>query len=300
MQPCQRVLPYLLANGVNYIDLASDLSKVNRRLYRQGMQYAVSKIDFHYHDNPDTIPAIQLCAGVAGDTWVVHNAWTKAKAHWIAQQRRARRLIGQSAKPKWEDFKVYLDDAHRAAGTLAALAGDGGAVGAGEWDYSKIITEADDASVIEWYLHLIGGDLSGDKGLILAYQESRATVQSTDPELPAEYSNNLYSAMAQDQDAVSDEVAQNMEDENDEPPYDLDDYPGTDTNSDSVWPAQCGRAAQSLAGRLDPFVVQSGLLSLTLLGIQPDGSNGNAGATYAYVHLAPGGYQGVAAIPMGQ
>jgi len=193
MQPAQTVLTYWVGAGVSYIDLAEGLSQVNRRAYRQGMEYAVGKVTFGYQANPQAILNVQLSAYTAGDTWVVHNAWKKAFAHWIAQQRRARRLIGQSAKPTWEDFKVYLDVYHRAGTIPPVVAGDDHTVGTGEWDYSRLIHEADDASVDEWYLHLIGGNVSTtDKGLILGYQQSRATVQPEDPELPAEYSTNMY------------------------------------------------------------------------------------------------------------
>jgi len=304
MQPAQTVLSYTVPNGSSYIDLAEGLSQVNRRAYRQGMEYAVGKVTFVFEGNPQQILNVQLSCFTAGDTWTVHNAWKKAYAHWIAQQRRARRLIGQSAKPTWEDFKVYLDDAHRAGTSLGVLAGDGGAVGTGEWDYSKLLYEVDNNTVYEPYLHLIGGDVSStDVSLILAYQESRATVQSPDPDLPADYSHGtIYSDMATDQDLVADEVAQNMEDENDEPPYDQDDYPGNDTNSDAPWVQDFGIASSTLPSGVVPgFVAQCGLIRLQLLGHDvADGAAGTAPSTTVQVHLVPGGYKGVAAFPMGQ
>jgi len=302
MQPAQTVLSYTVPAGNSYIDIAEGLSQVNRRAYRQGMEYAIGKISFGFLANPQAVMSVTLAVGTAGNTWTVHNAWKKAYAHWIAQQRRARRLIGQSAKPTWEDFKVYLDDAHRAGTSLGVLAGDGGAVGTGEWDYSRFVWEADDASVDEPYLHLIGGDVSTtDWGLILGYQESRATVQAEDPDLPAEYSSNMYALMGQDVDAVADEVAQNMEDTNDEPPYDQDDYPGSDTNSDAPWVQQFGMATSSLSvGVVPGFVAQCGLVKFGLAARDPNGDSVSAPATSVAVHLVPGSYKGVMAAPMGQ
>jgi len=303
MQPAQTVLSYEVPNGASYIDIAEGLSQVNRRAYRQGMEYAVGKVTFAYTADPGSILNVSLTCSTAGNTWVVHNAWRKAYAHWIAQQRRARRLIGQSAKPTWEDFKVYLDDAHRAGTSDAVIAGDGVPVGTGEWDYSRLIWEADDASIDEVYLHLIGGDVSTtDWGLILGYQNSRATVQPEDPDLPAEYSINMYTKLAQDQDAAVDEVAQNMEDENDEPPYDQDDYPGNDTNSDAPWPQDLAIASTSVPlGVVPGFVAQCGLIRM-YLGARNvvGGGTGTAPATLVLVHLVPGNYKGVAALPMGQ
>lgn len=302
MQPAHRVLSYLCADGASYIDLAQDLSKINRRLYSQGMSYAVRSVDFMFSADPGATIAVAARVSTAGDTWVVHNAWKKAFAHWTAQQRRARRLIGQSAKPTWEDFKVYLDDSHRTGTILQPYASDSGLVSSGEWDYSRLIWEADDASIDEVYLHLIGGDVSTtDWGLILGYQNSRATVQLEDPDLPAEYSINMYTRLAQDQDSVADEVAQNMEDENDDPPYDQDDYPGSDTNSDAPWITETASASVgSPNASLDGFVSQCGLLMLRNKATDPSGETTTSASLGVTIHLAPGGYKGVAAIPMGQ
>ena len=303
MQPAQTVLSYLVGNGTSYIDIAEGLSQVNRRAYKQGMEYAVGKVTFGYQANPQAILNVQLNAYTAGDTWVVHNAWTKGRAFWQAQQNNARHLIGQSAKPTWEDFKVYLDDIHRGATIPGVVDGDNAAVGTGEWDYSKLIHEADDASVDEWYLHLIGGNVSTtDKGLILGYQQSRATVQPEDPELPAEYSTNMYALMGQDIDAVADEVAQNMEDRNDEPPYDQDDYPGNDTNSDVPWLQEFGVASPGAPLAVLPgFVAQCGLIRFVLTAhAVTDGAPTTGVTSLVQVHLMPGNYKGVAALPMGQ
>ena len=173
LKPAQLNLTYELGDGDTYIDLFSDLSKVNRRLYKQGKVLAVAGVTWAFAPSPVTPDMISLVSYTAGDTWTVQNAWTKAKNVWSSQQRRARKLIGQSAKPTWEDFKVYLDDAHRQGTIGVVMAGDGGAVSSGEWDYSKLVWDSDDgATLFEPYLHLIGGDVGAptDVGLILAHQ----------------------------------------------------------------------------------------------------------------------------------
>ena len=303
MQPAQTVLSYYIGNGSSYIDIAEDLSKVNRRAYKQGMEYAVGKVTFGYQANPQAILNVQLNAYTAGDTWAVHNAWKKAFGHWMAQQRRTRQLIGETAKPTWEDFKVYLDDSHRAGTMPDVLAGDESAVSTGEWDYSRLLWEADDNSIDEVYLHLIGGDVSTtDWGLILGYQESRATVQATDPELPVDYSNNMYAKMATDENLVADEVANNMEDENDQPPYDHDDYPGTDANSDAPWLQEFGVCSPGAPmATLPGFVAQCGLVKFICTAhAVADGAVTSGVTSLVQVHLVPGTYKGVAALPMGQ
>ena len=302
MEPAQRVLSFEIPAGISYIDIAESLSRVNRRAYRQGMQYAIGRITFGYASNPEAVSQVALAVFTAGDTWVVHNAWTKAKAHWMSQQRQARKLIGQSAKPTWEDFKVYLDDTHRAAGNVSVVAGDGGGVSSGEWDYSQLIWEADDNSIDRPYLHLIGGDVSTtDWGLILGYQQSRATVQPEDPDLPTEYSTNMYAKLATDENLVADEVANLMEETNDEPPYDQDDYPGNDTNSDSPWVQDVAvAAAQAPVGGISGLVAECGLLKFNLTARDATGQVVTAPSTLLMLHLVPGPYKGILAEGMGQ
>jgi len=55
MQPAQTVLSYEVTDGTSYIDIAQGLSQVNRRAYRQGMEYAVGKVSFGYAANPQSI-----------------------------------------------------------------------------------------------------------------------------------------------------------------------------------------------------------------------------------------------------
>lgn len=311
MQPAHRVLNYIVVQPTGYVDLAKDLSGVNRRLYSQGYQYGISRVEFYLDgQSTATIQSVKMKVATAGNTWTVHNAWSKAKHCWLEQQERARELIGCGpdnldgpSKPKWEDFKVYLDDAHRGIGNEASVDLNDDAIGSGEWEYSRLVYETDDPAVVsEPHLHLIGGDVGAtDFGLILAYQQSRATVQSEDPELPDEYSSNLYSRLAQDENAVADEVAHNMESYNDEPPYDHDDYVGNDTNND--WPMLQGVAALSTTmpvGSTGPFLAECGLLRIETRALDNLGNPADAPNVHVAVHLAPGRYKGVMASPMGQ
>ncbi len=304
VQPAQRVLSFLVPGGDSYVDIADCLSKVNRRAYRQGMKYAIGKIEFAFIQNQSVVSVVALGVKTAGDTWVVHNAWKKAQAHWLQQQRRARRLIGAGAKPAYEDFKVYLDDAHRAGSTIPCYASDNAVVSSGEWDYSVFHVEAEDHSIAEYALHIIGGDVSTtDKGLILAYQNSRATVQAENPDLPTEYSANLYAQLADDLDDVAAHVADDMEDENDEPPYDRDDYTGNDTNCDVPWVQEMQVASAGLPNAtLDGFVAECGLLRFEVVAYDANGSAVDLGNSLmnVYVTLVPGNYKGIMAKPMGQ
>ncbi len=291
-------LSYVLANGVQYIDIFRDLSALNRKLIKQGHIAYVTDMVYTVHSGTTGNGGSAIINALPND-WVTNNAWTKAKAHWETQQKRTRELIGESAKPKYEDFKVYFDAAHRAGTTL-----DVPSLLYGEWDYSVLVWEADDNSIDEPYLHMQGNNVSTtDWGLILGYQQSRATVQAEDPDLPVEYSTSMYAKLGADENLVADEVAQNMEARNDEPPYDHDDYPGNDSNS------VVGTSVNMLATPVTSAIHESpgiltaplGLLRVTHSGISAsDGSAVTAPTAYLSFRIALGNYKGLAAPAFGQ
>ena len=95
--------------GSSYIDLSQCASILNRRFYRQGINWVVSGIKI-FSDVGGTVYVRKL-----PDTWVMRNAYTKAFAHW--QKMNEESLDGnESIKPKFLDFKIYADDAHHNAG----------------------------------------------------------------------------------------------------------------------------------------------------------------------------------------
>lgn len=291
-------LHYTLGNGTQYIDIFRDLSAINRKLIRQGRIAYVTDVSYVIWSGT-TGNGGQLIMNSLPNDWVTNNAWKKAQAHWIAQQREARKLIGESAKPTWEDFKVFYDAGHR-AGTTLTVPG----LSYGEWAYSQFVWEADDASIDEPYVHVQGNNVSTtDWGLVLNYQQSRATVQPEDPDLPSQYSTNMYALMAQDENLAMDEVAQNMESGNDEPPYDQDDYPGNDSNSviGQTTTLVCSPVTTAVDRSPGVICAPLGLLKLTHTGISAnDGTATTAPTAYLSFKIAFGNYKGLAAPSFGQ
>jgi hypothetical protein len=289
-------LHYALANGVQYIDIFRDLSAINRKLIRQGRIAYVTDISYIVHTANDGNGG-QLIINALPNDWVTNNAWKKAQAHWLAQQRDTRKLVGQSGKPTWEDFKVYYDASHR-TGTTLAVPG----LSYGEWVYSKMVY--DDGSLREPNCHVQGDDVAAtDVGLVLNYQKSRATVQVSDPELPDEYSHNVYAYMAEAENDVADEIAQNMEYDNDQSPYDQNDYPGNDSNG------VIGHNVMMIASPLTSSVVNDnsvicaplGLLRLLHQGINAaNGESATAPTGFLTFRIAYGNYKGLAAPSFGQ
>ena len=95
--PAVRYLRYELTNSgspgtetSHFIDLARDLSRVNRRLYRAGRDYHVKKITVissntiagFTTDPPGKANAGRISVSTAPDSWVARGAWHRAFKSW--------------------------------------------------------------------------------------------------------------------------------------------------------------------------------------------------------------------------
>ncbi len=330
IEPAVTQLLYQVPDGASYIDLAKDLSKVNRRLYRQGMTYVVQDIQFGVSSGMRSSDVQALTFSTAGNSWIVHNAWKKGFAAWRRQVRDVERGTGIKAGT-WNDFKVYLDDSMEDSNAiLEPYAGDGAVYQAGDWDYSALVFD-DDGTEKDLKMHLIGStDLTDTNeesgiGLINEYEISRALVHGNDPDNHAEASDSIY-AKLMGTDEFTDRVVDNVEAANDNPPYDRDDYPGGTANADVAVPVRFGSVtAQQAISNMAGFIVPCGLLhvynsemSLTNTtesatdlgdvggtGVASPGplsvyGSGSAQTAYVIITMAPGPYRGVLAAPMGQ
>ena len=290
-------LTYSLPDGTSYIDIFKDLSAVNRKLIRQGRIAYITDIQYIIHQTA-TGDAGVLQIQALPNTWVVNNAWKKAQAHWLGQQKRALSTTGSGAKPTWHDFKVYYDASHRTGNTLAVQG-----LSYGEWMYSKLYYETDANAVQEWNIHVLGDNVSTtDKGLVLNYQASRATVQAEDPDVPTTASTNMYALMQTDIDSVSDEVMNDMEDTNDAPPYDHDDYPGNDSNFTVGHVVNMMATGHDLITNSHQVICAPlGLLKILHGGINKDTGGGSTAPTaFLNFRIAYGNYKGLAAPSFGQ
>jgi len=100
------------------------------------------------------------------------------------------------------------------------------------------------------------------------------------------------------------ELADVIEDSNDQPPYDTDEYPGSSTNADVA--VICGYGAispQEVDGRIGGFVAPCGLVEIQITGFDAAGTkiaDAQMPEIELLLHVAPGMYKGVASVPMGQ
>lgn len=297
--PAETTLKYQLpGDGTDvYIDLMRDVTRINRRMYNQGQCVRISHIEIR-QDSADQTLGLDATIKTLPLTWVSAQAYMKARQAWMNQQTHARKT-GGSIRPTYEDFKVYMDNGHRAGNTLDVLDGAGNPVVAGEWDYSRLVyadQTTNPETVVEPTLHMVGPDVSNtDVGIINAYQESRATVQGPDPNVPAAASTSIYAKLLGGaDDGVTAEVIQNMEDDNDATPYSKANYPGGAVN----YPTNVDKAYLR-SSAANPIVSTGGIVAMCgLLRIYSQGKNVTTGANTAVpgtmlVHLVPGNKKGL-------
>ena len=186
-----------------YVDLSQAASLMNRRFYRQGINWAVAGFKV------TSIQPGQVVVSKLPNTWVTSNAWEKAFRAWNKQQMEYVEQAGaESGVASFRDFKVFADTTHvdqylangsnlNATNLMpVALAPTGLGVTAtgGEWEPSQIvvpnlIADASGSLVdpFEYLLHMVGtnGHAGISRGVLEGYADSRAYPQSPDPVSPA-------------------------------------------------------------------------------------------------------------------
>ena len=180
------------AASVNYIDLSQVASLINRRFYRQGINWAVAGFKILSDGNPVSLQMNKL-----PNTWVMSNAWEKSMRTWNKMNREALAET-ESVRPKFLDFKIYANRQHHVAGYAANLlpvSGTGDIATAGEWEPSKIYipnaTNAAPATTQDLEMIAVGSSFqgAGASGLdsvscIEGYAASRGLPNVLDPNAP--------------------------------------------------------------------------------------------------------------------
>lgn len=238
--PAVRYLRYQFQLGAEnteqsfYIDLAKDLSRVNRRLMRQGRNYHIKSVSFLSRDTPNNGNYVQLCT--VPDSWMSRNAWKRGfQAH---RDMNAVPLDKTGLSGKFSDYKVYMDADHRAAEiagtTLIPKDSANNLVQDGEWVYAIYTAPTATAGVSDEYTAHFMGAHSGSAGaynsigLIKSYGDARATV-TISPTRQGDASDDPLLNLMDFGDTVND-IVDNLESHNDAPPYDLNNYAGDDAN----------------------------------------------------------------------
>jgi len=312
MKTAVRQLQFKIPEGGSpeYIDLAECLSQVNRQLYRQGNVFLVESFTWQHevensHCTINSLPT----------SWTVYQSWKKAYRLWNKMNRKAAAGLGPNAYPAYHDYKVFMDEDHYVAHTSLSsnlLPRDGALdlfsnVGR-EWGYSQYVaaTAGGAAPPSEMASHMLGDDSNvangglntdGSNAIIQMYGDTRVTVGEQEPNLPGDASDSWATELLDEGNTVP-ELIQHLEGLNDSPPYARAlDAEGGD-NPIYVGGSESGVAGHHLA-RLAPIATETvyvpgGEVPCGLLQVY-----GTSGGKLV-VNLAPGGYQGIAAMPMGK
>ena len=162
-------IPENQAQVDHYIDLSQCASLINRRFYRQGLNWAVGGFSVGAKTDGTANAEGFIRIFKVPQNWISSNSWEKSMRVWQRMNRDALDEV-DSVKPKFLDFKVYMDADHHSLGSDVNLIPLGeapidplntnlGSFVKGEWEYSKAIipvTEPDAGAGLQQSVTLFG------------------------------------------------------------------------------------------------------------------------------------------------
>ena len=228
-----------------FIDLSQVASLVNRRFYRQGINWAVAGFKVL------TTGTGQIQISKLPNTWVMSNSWEKSFRAWTKMNNEAMQEA-ESVRPKFLDFKVYANADHHQLGYAANLLPASSGLGAftpGEWESAKVFVPepyntvpsagTDTMNTLE--LIATGASYPGASAatgldavsLIEGYAASRALPNLLDPNTPADADDtagstpeNWLSAIFNEGTTQTADVIDELTTENNLAPYPFEGSPG--------------------------------------------------------------------------
>lgn len=176
-----------------YIDLSQAASLINRRFYRQGLNWAVAGFKFL---TGTSAPGSSIKASISvqklPNSWVMSNSWEKGFRTWTEMNNEALEDV-ESVKGRFLDFKIYADQEHHAAGFIQNLlpVNAGGTAIPGEWIPSEIRVPQTNGGSVPYEILATGANYPGAGfsgidavSLIEGYANSRALPSVSDPNTP--------------------------------------------------------------------------------------------------------------------
>ena len=294
----------------SYIDLSQCASIVNRRFYRQGLNWAVA--GFKIHSAGTTTG--QVTVFKIQDTWMASNAWQKGFALWNKMNEQV--LDDQpSIKPKFHDFKIAMDTDHLAAGSPTFVNnlipfvqdsnGNQTEYQQGEWTRSLLVMPnvqpGGSGNTVEYAIKMHGDDTTVSKALIQGYADSRSVPTEPDPVTQAGsdtgWMNNIFN-----DGETHEEIALNLTNIGEDLPYNQMEYPGAGANGAQPQVHAIGILTQSTVGgqtMLEGGNFQCGLVKIvTELEDRPPQGQSPATAVDLELILVPGTHRGYLCEPM--
>jgi hypothetical protein len=309
------------------VDTMQCHSLVNRLFSRQGMNVLIESIEIGVQPGGSYTASILRLP----QHWSCINAWSKGMALWRRQQdETADQAELYSTYARYRDFKVGFDIGHLFQDNLIPMGyfldDPLSTADTYEWQQSQIVIPNDGVvgTTTERLLHLIGDSNTTRSGLINAYAESRSRPATPDPNIVTTVDGGIFGEMF-DVGMDDNEIIENFQEQNNEAPYLLarqsasEYYPGGEYQGRGLTQASGGAvimgqfvdtlgvnaSANYNSDRTGSFAAPCGLIKILVeaggVGISPGpvrAGEAVGGPLWMRVRLAPGGYQGIAAIPM--
>jgi hypothetical protein len=331
IEPSVQTFSFIITSGdagkeTNYIDLSQCASLLNRRFYRQGINWAVSSFKILSGSGVTGQVSIQKLP----NTWVMGNAWEKGFRHWMKMNNESLES-SESIKPKFLDFKIYANDDHHVAGignnllphSGATLGGPIQVATKGEWVHSTFhipnasVDSSDPTSnnprsviAVGANYQSVGADGQYAVSLIEGYAASRGLPDIKDPNVPADADSvnastaqNWLAALDNDFDQQTGEVLADMISENNLAPYPFE---NDGANTDTMYPGGANQLS-SLEIHDQEFITTTtvggttrlkggnfpcGLIEVATFGVARDET------LVLQVNLVPGNHRGYLCEPM--
>jgi len=268
----------------DYVDLSQITSLVNRRFYRQGLNWAVAGMKVL---TPTSLAGGTFTGNILisklPNTWVLANAWKKSMASWTRMNNEALAET-ESVRPRFLDFKLYADSTHHTQGYIGNLLPIGFdptvalqvPATLGEWEPSKMVIPIGTASpgaTAEREFIAVGSNYPGfgASGLdavsvIEGYAASRGLPDVLDPNAPDDAADldgfnpqNWIGATFNQGTDQTEDVLEDMISENNVAPYPFENGPDQANPlvpfGDTMYP---GGANQLVGLELHDFVIHTG------------------------------------------
>lgn len=245
----------ILGSQTMFIDLSQIASLMNRRFYRQGLNWAVAGFKV-LSANPfqGSISISKL-----PNTWVMSNAWEKSFRVWTKMNNEALEET-ETIRPRFLDFKVYADADHHSAGyasNLLPISQSAVAPTLGDWESSKIVmpnttTNLPTRNTRE--IIAVGGSYPGvgasgfdAVSMIEGYASSRHLPEVLDPNVPTDAADtdglapeNWFSAIFNEGQITDSAIIEDLTTENNQAPYP---YENDGVNIDTMYPGGVNQLA---------------------------------------------------------
>jgi hypothetical protein len=270
--PAVRHLRYEVTNSgsagtetSHYVNLARDLSAINRRFMPEDRVYYVSKITVV---SRNTLPspgqdAGFISVGVAPYSWTVINACKMGRELYEKSLKEAMGAVDMK-KARYNSFKIRGLHAGAPSPTYLVPKDNGGNdLQLGEWTASNFHSPDGTTGADVYSTHILGPHVGSSGafssvGLVESYGNTRSTVSTNVPNPIQDTDDPLANIM--DDGTVIDERLGEATFNGDEPPYDIDQYAGSAGNMSRPLVVQHGTLGADGRVTLGGFASVHGLL----------------------------------------